>query len=553
MFCADPYSLSIFQSLSFYVFSPNAPALLYYSHIPAAVIALFLSLFIIFKNRKALEAKILVAIELLYSAWAILNLFIWTQVDIRVIMYLWSFWFIFFTLIFTLSFYFLYAFIKKQDVSFRIKTLFAVSLLPVILLAFTSFNLSSFDVMGCNSIENPLMIAYAYLFTTLVFIATIIFASSEYYRAQKENKKQIIIVSLGIILFLISFSVATYIPSILNLFESEVDTFTIEFFGFFGMTIFIGFLTHLIVRYRAFNIKLLAAQALVFALIALIASEFLFVTNDINKILVGITLFLVIYFGFFLVRSVKREVEQRERIEKLADELQETNKRQETLIHFIGHEVKGFLTKDAGAFAALSEGDFGELPEALKPIVNQALEQSRNGARSVTDLLTASNQKKGTVAYTKEPFDLKQLAAEQVEKAKPMAEKKGLTLSFIAEESPYQATGDKTQVGDHVLRNIIENSINYTPSGSVAVSLKKENNKFIFRVEDTGVGITEEDKKRLFTEGGHGKDSQKINAHSTGYGLYIAKNIVLAHGGAIRAESEGAGKGSTFVVELPAG
>jgi signal transduction histidine kinase len=52
-------------------------------------------------------------------------------------------------------------------------------------------------------------------------------------------------------------------------------------------------------------------------------------------------------------------------------------------------------------------------------------------------------------------------------------------------------------------------------------------------------------------EGGHGKDSQRINAHSTGYGLYIAKNIILAHGGTIRAESEGERRGSTFVVELP--
>ncbi|MDE1919073.1 MAG: HAMP domain-containing histidine kinase [Patescibacteria group bacterium] len=70
-------------------------------------------------------------------------------------------------------------------------------------------------------------------------------------------------------------------------------------------------------------------------------------------------------------------------------------------------------------------------------------------------------------------------------------------------------------------------------------------------MKDTGIGITEEDKKRLFTEGGHGKDSQKVNVHSTGYGLFIAKNIVEAHGGTIRAESEGAGKGSTFIVELP--
>ena len=70
-------------------------------------------------------------------------------------------------------------------------------------------------------------------------------------------------------------------------------------------------------------------------------------------------------------------------------------------------------------------------------------------------------------------------------------------------------------------------------------------------MKDTGIGINEEDKERLFTEGGHGKDSQKVNAHSTGYGLFIAKSIVLAHGGTIRAESDGEGKGSTFIVEFP--
>lgn len=239
---------------------------------------------------------------------------------------------------------------------------------------------------------------------------------------------------------------------------------------------------------------------------------------------------------------------------RLKQELEIVNAQQEGLLHFIGHEVKGSLTKDAGAFASLADGDFGPLPDALKSFVNQALAQSRDGARSVSDILTASNQKKGTMEYKKEPFDLKQLAAEAVEKAKLAAEGKGLALSFTALDSQsYQMTGDKGEIGDHVLRNLIDNAINYTPSGSVTVSLKKENMKFIFAVKDTGIGITEEDKKRLFTEGGHGKNSQRVNVHSTGYGLYIAKNIVEAHGGAIRAESLGAGKGSTFIVELPAG
>lgn len=237
---------------------------------------------------------------------------------------------------------------------------------------------------------------------------------------------------------------------------------------------------------------------------------------------------------------------------RLKQELEVANERQETLIHFVGHEVKGTLTKDMAVFAALSEGDLGPLPETTKKFVDEALAESRQGADAVTNILKASNLKKGTVTYTKEAFDLKALVAEAVERARSLAEKKGLSLSFTADDAGYQMTGDKAQISDHVLRNLIDNAVNYTPSGSIQVSLKKDNDKFVFAVKDTGVGITEEDKQRLFTEGGHGKESQKVNAHSTGYGLYIAKQITEAHSGTIHAESEGAGKGSTFFVEFPA-
>ena len=70
-------------------------------------------------------------------------------------------------------------------------------------------------------------------------------------------------------------------------------------------------------------------------------------------------------------------------------------------------------------------------------------------------------------------------------------------------------------------------------------------------MKDTGVGISPEDRSRLFIEGGKGKDSLKINVESTGFGLYIAKKIIEAHGGRIWVESEGPGTGSTFSVELP--
>ncbi|MBI5405736.1 hypothetical protein HY972_01750 [Candidatus Kaiserbacteria bacterium] len=312
--------------------------------------------------------------------------------------------------------------------------------------------------------------------------------------------------------------------------------------------------------HHLFNIKVFSTALLVF-LLSIASFGEIVVSNSFASIMFRTTVFVfVLIFGINLIRSVVREVEQREKIQKLAEELKKTDERQETLIHFIGHEVKGSLTKDAGAFASLSEGDFGPLSESMKTFVDRALVESRQGADSVSGILKASNLKKGTVTYTKAPFDLKALALEAVERAKPAAEQKGLTLSFISDDASYQMNGDGAQINDHVLRNLIDNAINYTPSGSITVSLKKENNpsttlgagKIIFSVKDTGIGITEEDEKHLFTEGGHGKDSQKVNVHSTGYGLFIAKNIVEAHGGTVHAESEGAGKGSTFVVEFPA-
>lgn len=239
---------------------------------------------------------------------------------------------------------------------------------------------------------------------------------------------------------------------------------------------------------------------------------------------------------------------------RLKQELEKTNARQENLLHYIGHEVKGFLTKDAGALASLMEGDYGQLPDQVKTFVERSLAQARDGVRSVTDILTASNQKTGKITYAQDSFDLKEVASAIIEKARGLAEAKGLALTFSSDEvgNPYTFVGDKEKIGENVLRNIVENSIYYTPSGSVAISLKKENGKYLFSVKDTGVGISDEDKQKLFTEGGHGVESQKVNAHSTGYGLFIAKNIAEAHGGTIRAESEGPGKGSTFTVELPA-
>ena len=98
---------------------------------------------------------------------------------------------------------------------------------------------------------------------------------------------------------------------------------------------------------------------------------------------------------------------------------------------------------------------------------------------------------------------------------------------------------------------MIDNSIKYTQFGQIDINVEVLDKRAIIKIADTGVGITKEDMPRLFKEGGRGAESIKVNVDSTGYGLYIVKNIIDGHGGTIGVFSEGKGKGAVFTITLP--
>lgn len=237
-------------------------------------------------------------------------------------------------------------------------------------------------------------------------------------------------------------------------------------------------------------------------------------------------------------------------LQRLNGELMESNEQQVTLIHFITHQLKGFVAKSRNIFSMLQEGDYGTLPDTMKPIIEEGFNSATKGAQTIQDILNASNIKSGKMAYAMAPFDFKALADSIITTLKPSADAKNVSLTIDEPAEPVMITGDQMQL-ENALKNLVDNSIRYTPSGSIKVTLTSDGKLVRFMTEDTGVGITKEDMAHLFTEGGHGAESQKVNVDSTGFGLYIVKNIIEAHGGKVWAESEGAGKGSKFIVELP--
>jgi len=112
--------------------------------------------------------------------------------------------------------------------------------------------------------------------------------------------------------------------------------------------------------------------------------------------------------------------------------------------------------------------------------------------------------------------------------------------------------GDKQKLRDCVL-NVVDNAIRYTDEGSVEVSVRRESNDVIVRVKDTGPGLDPDEARTLFESFKRGQVGRKHWTEGSGLGLYIAKEFVNLHGGAIWAESRGLGQGSSFFIRIPLG
>ena len=237
-----------------------------------------------------------------------------------------------------------------------------------------------------------------------------------------------------------------------------------------------------------------------------------------------------------MVRGVYSEVEQRELIQKQEQELEVVNAQQEGLLHFISHEVKGYLTKNEAGFAAITEGDYGAVSEPLKTMAASALVDTRRGVETVMDILDASNLKKGTVAYDKKSFDFSSAVRDTVNALKSMAQEKGISLEYTdGTAGASTIVGDENKLRRHVIRNLIDNSIRYTPSGNVSVELTNvhgsqtaKNSSSLTAVDvlrmaitDTGVGIHKEDLARLFTKFGRLDNSYVASASSCGTSFRI--------------------------------
>ncbi len=520
-----------------------APPLLYYSYIPITVISLLFGYTVIVAGRQHPAARFLLWIAVTFSLLLMGETFLWIGVSAPMIHFVWQTIIIFHAVLSFLLINFTYAFVTQRNMPFAWQWAALVLLAPIFIFAPTEFNLSAFDLVNCESVQGPLWI-YMYALEATALISALFLCIRKGKQTQDRGERtKLLTLGGGIMVFFGIFILS-------NAFGDLTLVYNINLFGPLGMVTFLGVIMFLIVRYQAFQMKVLGAQALVWALVALIFAALFVRPEYVSYVLIG-TLGFVVVLGILLIRNVKLEVKQREQIQHLASGLAEANEGQVALLHFITHQIKGFLTKSRYIFGELEAGSYGALAPKVKDLVSQGYHFSTDAVATVQNILHAASVRTGKVAYKHEPLDFQVVVETEVEKQRKVAERKGLTLTFSSAAGDYSMEGDTEQLV-HAVANLIDNAIKYTPKGSVEVALARTDGIIRLSVKDSGVGIPERDKEKLFKEGGRGEHSQAVNTDSTGYGLYIVKGIIEAHGGKVWYESEGENKGTTFVVEVGA-
>jgi len=552
----------LYSEPAYFFFASDVPGLLYYSHLPAIIVALLVGLFVYFNGRNQLKNQLLLLVCLSFSAWAVANLVLWTNIHSDTLLFAWSFLGVMGSFISIFSIYFVYVFLYNKDVSLIVKSIFILLLAPVLLFAHSNLSLTGFDITVCD--------AFAYegtffkLYHTALGAVALLWILGLLIHAYIINKgiemrKQILLMGIGIEAFLFSFftfvSLASYLATI-----GVYDDSRLEFFGLFGMVVFTVFISILIVKFKTFNVGLLASQGLVIALVILIGSQFTFVTSVTNKVLVGITLVLTAAAGLLLNRSVKNEIEQRLKIESLAVKLERANSRLKQLdkqksefVSIASHQLRSPLTSIAGYASLLREGTYGNVPSKMVEPLDRIEQSARFMAESIEDYLNVSRIESGNMKYHLTDFNLRDETEHICDDIRPEALRKGLVLLFRTNLTSTGLVNADLGKVQQILHNLINNALKYTPKGTLNVVVRDDvkGKRLYVDIVDTGIGMNDNTLHSIFQKFERGDKANTVNVKGTGLGLYVALKMAEAMNGTITAHSEGDGKGSRFTLELP--
>ncbi len=222
------------------------------------------------------------------------------------------------------------------------------------------------------------------------------------------------------------------------------------------------------------------------------------------------------------------------------------------MVSLMSHQARTSLSGLKWIIKMFLDGDLGKLTPEQEVLMKKAYESNERAIKNLTDILD-NNKTENIIekAYEFEGISVCELLEETIFDFSGEAHGKGIEVIFLRPEhplKPMRADKDKLRV---ILQNLIENAIKYSdPHGKVFITAKEVENKIQVSVKDTGTGISEEGKNRIFDKFYRDTEAEKKGIKGTGIGLYTVKQIIDKSEGEIWFESK-PGEGTIFYFTLP--
>ena len=262
------------------------------------------------------------------------------------------------------------------------------------------------------------------------------------------------------------------------------------------------------------------------------------------------------------LESANQALQQASRAARLADrdklecervarsEAEKANQMKDEFLAVLSHELRTPLNAMLGWTQLIRKGRLG--PEETQRAIEIIERNARVQEQLVSDLLDMSRIISGKFRLELEGIELRPVVESALDTVRPAAAAKGVRLEAAIELRCGEILADPNRL-QQVVWNLISNAIKFTPTGGrVNLRARRVNSDIEITVQDTGIGIKPEFLPHVFDRFRQADASLRRHEGGLGLGLAIVRHLVEAHGGAVRADSPGEGKGASFTVRLPA-
>jgi signal transduction histidine kinase len=251
---------------------------------------------------------------------------------------------------------------------------------------------------------------------------------------------------------------------------------------------------------------------------------------------------------FLRIQSLRmRAATERER-ERLLTEAQAASRAKDEFLAMLGHELRNPLSPIVTALQLMKMRGDGRTSKEVTIIERQV----KHLVRLVDDLLDIAKITRGKVELQRETVEIADVVSKAMEIASVLFEQRRHRVSIDVVGEDLRLEGDPVRLAQ-VVANLLTNAARYTdPGGDIRLTAAREDHEIVICVKDSGAGISAEMLPRIFDVFFQGQRSSDRAEGGLGIGLTLVKTLVVMHGGTVAARSEGLGRGSEFIIRLPA-